>query len=361
MTQVRVITTIGPRSIDPEVLKKLKEAGADCYRINLSHSNPKSLKTYIDTFTQLGYEFALDTQGAQLRINGVYSEQNEGIKEIDIEKGQKVNIIKKFEGIENNGNVSIELNHPETFSQMNVGDIVRLDFGGALIEITEYNEDGIKGKAIGKGKVIINRAVDVVGKTLRMETLTEFDKYALKEGIKAGCKEIYASFISSGNDADIVRKKVGKETKIISKIETARGVGNVREIMEFSDEILIDRGDLSREISISSIPRCVLKVLDIAKKENYRVNIATNVLDSMMTSQLPSRAEISDIYNLLRAGSKGIVLAAEVAIGNNPIASTAVVKYLIDLYEQDKNGLSGIAGIKRPGVELIGEELYRWL
>ena len=98
-----------------------------------------------------------------------------------------------------------------------------------------------------------------------------------------------------------------------------------------------------------------------AKKFNKPVYIATNILDSMMRSKLPSRAEISDIYTLLRSEVNGLVLAAEVAIGNNPVESTALVEYLIRLYNNHKLGLHGIGEVKKPSVNLLGEQLQNWL
>ncbi len=132
-------------------------------------------------------------------------------------------------------------------------------------------------------------------------------------------------------------------------------------IIEQSDEILIDRGDLSREISIAAIPMAVFNIIKISNSHNKPVSLATNVLDSMMKESLPSRAEISDIYSHLEAGVSGIVLAAEVAIGSNPISTTALLKYLIDSYENYQKGFHGIGRVSKPSRELIGNELYNWL
>ena len=114
-------------------------------------------------------------------------------------------------------------------------------------------------------------------------------------------------------------------------METALAVTNILEIIDVSDKILVDRGDLSREISIPLVPLAVFNILKLSKTKNKPVMIATNVLDSMMTQNIPSRAEISDIFSHLSAGASGFVLAAEVAIGSNPVSSTALLKHLIEL------------------------------
>ena len=138
------------------------------------------------------------------------------------------------------------------------------------------------------------------------------------------------------------------------------GVENFEEICKVSDGILIDRGDLSREISISNIPIIVNNLIKKANENNTPIYIATNVLDSMMNSPLPSRAEISDIYNLLEKGIQGLVLAAETAIGENPVQSVAVIQYM-RLKNFHKNNDS--ENFKRIKSELLKDfpHLFYWL
>ena len=356
----KIIVTVGPSSINQKTLERLKKAGASSFRINLSHSNDGDLERYFNLMGGSKISPSIDTQGAQLRIsklsiNGKLSTGSGVSIRFDIEK------IEDNEQLGKSGNI-IWFNHPEVSEQFNIGDVLKLDFDGLLIELIKKNKDNSwQAKVIAEGSISINRAVDVQNKTLEMNPLTKFDLRAIDYALKKGCKEVYASFISSKYDIMLVREKVRKDVKVISKIETARGVANAGEIIESSDAILIDRGDLSREISISAIPIAVESVIKIAKGYGKPVYIATNILDSMMKSKLPSRAEISDIYTLLRSGVDGIVLAAEVAIGSNPVESTALLEYLIRLYKNHKLGLHGIGEVRKPPTELIGEQLQNWL
>lgn len=350
-----IIVTIGPKSIDPKILRGLKKAGADRFRINLSHSNPESLEEYFNIFEEEGITPAIDTQGAQLRVN-----RTSITKFVEI--GSFINLYFKEESIEETYENYILLNHPEVCEQIFPGDIMKVDFQGLALEIIEQtSEFSFRTKVISPGTVLKNRAVDIQSKSLRLSILTNFDKDAISYSLSRGVKELYASFVSDSLQIKMIREKIGNEVKLISKIETSAGVANISEILEHSDEILIDRGDLSREISITSIPMAVFNIIEIAKRNNKGVCVATNVLDSMMSSRIPSRAEISDIYSHLSAGVSGIVLAAEVAIGENPISTTALLKYLIDSYENYKNGFHGIGKIDKPAKELIGEELFNWL
>ena len=353
----KIIVTVGPNSVSSDVLKKLIIAGADVFRINLSHSDKQSLRNYFNILSSNGINPSIDTQGAQLRVNYTSLLSKPII-------GDLVSVVfdKKQELHQGNHQI-ISLNHPEAYYQIKIGDILKVDFDSLALEIIEKDDQSkiIKSKVKASGDVLVNRAIDIKGKSIKLDTLTEFDHYAIDYAISKGTKEIYASFISSDSEASLIKEKIGSSVKLISKIETAKGLSNVREIIEVSDEILIDRGDLSREISIPAVPMAVFNVIKIANEMNKPVSIATNVLDSLMTKNIPSRAEISDIFSNLSAGVTGIVLAAEVAIGDNPVKSTALLKYILNLFDNFQNGLHGIGLVEKPNKELIGEELYNWL
>lgn len=353
----KIIVTVGPKSISSDVLNKLTLSGADKFRINLSHSDKENLSKYFIKLCSKGINPSIDTQGAQLRVNftSIFSKPKVGdLIYIVFDKGEKLS--------KKNIHV-ISLNHPESYEQIQIKDILKVDFEGLAVEIIE-KDDGTKiitSRVKASGNVLLNRAIDIQNKSIQLDTLTEFDKYAIDYSLSHGSKEIYASFISSADEVSLIKEKIDNSVKVISKIETAKGLANVREIIEASDEILIDRGDLSREISIPAVPIAVFNVIKIAKEMDTPVNIATNVLDSMMTKNIPSRAEISDIFSNLSAGASGIVLAAEVAIGSNPVKSTALLKYIMNLFDNFQNGLHGLGSVEKPDIELIGEELYNWL
>ena len=349
-----IVVTVGPNSINPTTLKKLIEAGAESFRINLSHSNKKNLHEYFEILNKVGIIPAIDTQGPQLRVCDTnlpnYVSPGENIKLIFC----------KNKALDEKG-LYILLNHPEAIDQISSGDVIKVDFDGLAIEVIEKEtDDSFSAVIVSSGSILINRAVDINTKSLKLSALTDFDKYAIDFAISRGTKEVYASFVSSASQVKFIKEIIGNDVSLISKVETALGVSNINEIINLSDKILIDRGDLSREITIPCVPIAVFNILKLAKNRS-EVLIATNVLDSMMSSNLPSRAEISDIFNHLAAGASGIVLAAEVAIGKNPVSSTAFLKYLIKLFHNYENGLHGIGRIDKPPRDLIGEELFNWL
>jgi len=354
MINKEIIVTVGPASCNKDTLQKLISAGANIFRINLSHSNEEELKKYLNIFEEADIVPSIDTQGPQLRVKDYSLPQ-----EIKIDDKLCLYFGQNKEDIKSN---FICLNHPEVFNQIEIGDVLKIDFNGLAIKVTEklYDKKFIC-NVIATGSVLTNRAVDISGKSLELNVLSDFDKFAIDYSFKRGCKDFYCSFVSSYEDIVEIRKKIPNGTKLISKVETAKALVNIEEIFINSDAVLIDRGDLSREISIPLVPIAVENILSKSKKYEKDIYVATNILDSMMVSKVPSRAEISDIYNLLSMGTKGLVLAAEVAIGQHPVESVALVRYIMKLYEQHSNGLLGIGKLSKPNQTLVGKELYQWL
>ena len=182
-----------------------------------------------------------------------------------------------------------------------------------------------------------------------------------------GLKSIYLSFTSSQSDILCLRSLLDSlpiepnvRPRIIAKIESRLGLLNLRDIASCVDGILIDRGDLSREISISRIPLATKAILDVCKSIDTPCFVATNILDSMMVNDLPSRAEISDLFNLYVSGASGIVLAAEAAIGKNPVPSVQVVKHMSKVYQSSVDGTLGFMTGKMFNSSLT-DPLLSWL
>ena len=329
---MKVIVTIGPSSDNLKTLENLKKLKVDYFRINLSHCNEGLISKYFDLFDQADILPSLDTQGAQARLlckkNNLFFEKNE-----------IVTIFFDGEDYEKYGLEKDILCLAKTlFNKITLGEDIRCDFGQLLLvtDCIDSKNLRVKCKVKVKGELNNNRALDFPNDIKLLPAITEFDKFALAKGNKKGVNTVFLSFASSKQDVLNLRKIVNKGTKIISKIESRKGLKNLEEIVAFSDAILIDRGDLSREISLGMIPFAVdtiLKHCVIAGKECY---VATNVLDSMLKNSLPSRAEISDIWSLLSKGVSGFVLAAEVAIGDNPLESVAVINHMINLFNSSK-------------------------
>ena len=351
---VRIITTIGPSSIQAGVLSGLRDSNlVDTFRLNLSHLNFQSLESQVKIFEQFNINPALDTQGAQLRVSHSY---DTGLK---VNRGDAIYL--NGENVETKGCKFLESNHPEIINQLEVGDELKIDFNGAVCRVKHVDKEMAVLEAIHGGKIMQNRAVDVTGKKLELNALTELDIKALMMAGEWGVKEVFLSFANNAMDVRLCRELLPANIDIISKIESINGIINLREITKVSDAILIDRGDLSREVGIGRLPILVKSIIKVCRECNTPVYVATNILDTMIDSPLPSRAEVSDLYSLLEMGISGIVLAAEVAIGRHPIESVQLVDFIRKLHSYESDGFTVIPDLVLKLKNDISEPLKSWL
>ena len=337
---MEIIVTVGPSSIEFKTLKSLRRAGATSFRLNLSHLNQKTLENYLEVFDQAGIIPSLDTQGAQARIVNLEHE-------IDVKEGENVLFTceaetnKKYPNIDH----TLQLNHQEAIEALEKDDIVKVDFDGLIIKIKEVsscNTDAM-GIAMNTGKVNPNRAVDISNKSITLNSLSKFDKYAITK-YSGLINELYLSFTNNKEDIinarTLMKESTNKKNRLVAKVETKMAILNMAEIVKEADSILIDRGDLSRELSMAKIPGATHAINKICKNNETPFYVATNILDTMMKEKLPSRSELSDIYNMMIQGVDGIVLAAEVAIGKNPVDSVRVIKYMSKITNIQKENLA---------------------
>ena len=358
MDAFEIIATIGPSSDNKSTILDLIHHGVTDLRINLSHTSEEKLRTYVKIFKDNGIKYSLDTQGAQVRI-------------VKLQGNKSELIVKAYETIviyEHNckGDLATNellINHTEVFSQLEVGDRIKIDFEGVIACVTQVLEGAIVAEVQNAGAIKINKAIDVVEKSLVLSSLTDYDKDIISRYANQDVKRIYFSFCNDAADLVAAKSLVQSESvpnlEFVAKIETIKGLNNLQDIALQSDAILIDRGDLSREIRISMIPIATSSVLETCSLLNKRCFIATNILDSMMSSKIPSRAEISDIYNLMMLGADGMVLAAEAAIGSNPVESVYTIKHMRNLFELNQRRLLGVINKTIP--QHIDHSLREWL
>jgi len=190
-------------------------------------------------------------------------------------------------------------------------------------------------------------------KKFDLPVLTEKDKKSIEIGLKEGISHIAVSFVRNGKDVDDVRKITNNAMHIISKIESKESLDNLDEIIERSDYLLVDRGDLSKEVPIEKIPIIQKIILNKIKERGKEVFIATNLLESMTKNKKPTRAEVNDVINTILDGVSGLILSSETAIGKNPMESINMMNKLIEHSTLIKN-INSIKQIYQiPEVSLI--------
>ena len=321
----KILCTIGPASMNDRVIRRLTDLGVYLFRINLSHTEVDALPKVI-RFVQerTSVPICLDTEGAQVR-SGEFMHRS-----ILVLDNTEVRLhLRRVPGDSRNWNL-----YPRAIiRELRVGDIISIDFNAVLIQIVESGDETVLARVLNGGQIGSNKAVSIL-RDIPVPAVTEKDVAALKIGLEMGVTNFALSFANSRDGVDTIRKIIGPESCLISKIESLNGIENLEEIAEKSDALLIDRGDLSRQIPMEGIPGAQKSIIGRARKIGRKVYVATNLLESMVCAPRPTRAEVNDIFNTLVDGADGLVLAAETAIGAYPVECVSMIVKMIHAFER---------------------------
>lgn len=322
----KIIVTLGPATNTERDLRKIKDKGVDFVRVNMSHSSLEDLEYFVNLSKRVGIPFIIDTEGSQIRTGhlegeALYFKENDVVKIYakDIPGSRKKLCLRPGYVIE----------------QLDVGDLIHIDFDTLILRVTDVSTASkgyVTGKAITGGRIGSNKAVvidPVFEKRFQLPPLSPKDYQSIELGLKEGIDHIAVSFVRSGASIDEVRSVTQNKMKIISKVECVDALEHINEIIQKSDFILIDRGDLSKEIPIEKIPFTQKVIIYKARRYNTGVFVATNLLETMIEKRNPTRAEVHDVVNTIVDGALGLTLAAETAIGKHPMECLNVLNKLI--------------------------------
>lgn len=324
--KVKIMATLGPSSKKEEDLRRIKDKGVDFVRINMSHSSLEDLRYFIRLSKKVGIPFIIDTEGSQVRTGELETNT------ITLEENDEIRIY-STPTIGNKQKISFRPG--QVIEQLRTGDLIQIDFDTLTLRVSDrstVSEGYIIAKVVTGGEIGRNKAVVIDSNSLRkitLPSLSEKDYQSIEIGLEEGVGHIAASFIRSGESVDEVRKATQNTMKIISKIECIDGLENINEIIRKSDYLLIDRGDLSKEIPVEKIPFTQKIIINKARKQNTGVFVATNLLETMIEKKKPTRAEVHDVINTIVDGAYGLVLAAETAVGKHPMACINMLNKLI--------------------------------
>lgn len=318
---IKILCTVGPSTLDKASLKKLEREGVTLFRINLSHTRIEELSSIIETIqNNVRTPICIDTEGAQIRTgsftdNYIILNDNEKIVLVPDSKTKKNNLVK--------------IKPYCALSFFEKGDLAYLDFNSVIVQVIKTGKEKVDCRVIQGGKVGSNKAVNLNRKVF-LKPLTGKDIKSVEIAKNYGIDHFALSFAQCRKDVTYFRKIIGDKAYLISKIESNLGLKNLGGIIESSDAILIDRGDLSREQPIERIPLWQKVITEKVLLKNKELFIATNLLETMIENKDPTRAELSDVINSLFDSVSGLVLAAETAIGKNPIQCVRVIKSAIN-------------------------------
>lgn len=316
--KIEIFCTLGPSSLNKSFLKFIKNK-VDLLRLNMSHIEVKNLSktvNFIRSHTKI--PICIDTEGAQIRTK------------VKISKFFKIG--QRFK-IYNQANL-INLYPKEVYFKLKKNDVLSIGFEDLKAKIIQKNAKYITLRVLSSGRIDNNKGVHIENRAIKLNFLTNKDMQALEISKKLKIKNYALSFTNSHNDIIRFNKLLPKDNKIF-KIESKKAIRSINKIMSVGKNFLIDRGDLSKEISIENIPFVQRKILKTSKQfKNKNIYIATNFLESMILNKYPTRGEANDIYNSLEMGAKGLVLAAETAIGKYPEKTVNFLKKMINSFKK---------------------------
>lgn len=320
MSQIKILATLGPASLNKITLQKMDESGVDLFRLNLSHTAVKDLPRLIwqiQSWTKK--PLSLDSEGAQIR-----NAKMRGGK-LEIKTHSLVSLVRANElGTE----TRIPLYPIDPAKTLQEGDLLYIDFGSVIVQVIQIKSGKVTARVLSGGIIGSNKGV-ATDRPIELPPFTGKDLAAFKIGKKFKINNYALSFATNKESVQKLRSFFPYPISLVSKIESMAGVRNLKDIAKASDAILIDRGDLSREVPIQEIALTQRHILSVGKETKTPVYVATNLLETMIHAGQPTRAEINDITSTLLSGANGLVLAAETAVGKYPVESVRMIAGVI--------------------------------
>lgn len=331
--RAKIIATIGPASASPTVIEDLIKEGLDVARLNLSHGTHQERRNQIRNIKEAAKKLRkpvsimADLQGLKLRL-GVLKRAKE------FKKGDVL-----FFG-ENPSVKTIPLQF-NLASYVSEGERMFINDGLVEFKIIKVSDNIVTAQAQNSGVISSNKGVNIPDAQIKDTVVTKKDIKDLKFALNEGVDLVALSFIQTAQDLEVVKEMVKKsKIKIVAKIERKAAVGNLEEIMQISDAVMIARGDLGIETKISLVPLIQKKIITLAKRLEKPVIVATQMLESMIYYPRPTRAEASDVANAVWEGADAVMLSAETAVGKYPVEAVRLMNEIVLLaekYQKDKS------------------------
>ena len=335
LNKTKIVATIGPASNSRAMLKKLMVAGVDVFRVNFSHASYKEIKACVDHVRSLSESLNIhasilgDLQGPKIRLglikNGCVVKKGDLIK---------ISTDEKTEGDE--GCVSI--NYSRFPLDVNPGEKILVNDGKLIFQVIKSNKiDLVEAKVLQGGALESKKGVNLPNTSISMPALTKKDRQDLLFAIKNGFDWIALSFVRSKKDILLLKKLIEKESDskipIIAKIEKPEAIHNIDGILKKADGIMVARGDLGLEIPSHEVPLNQKLLVIKAKKARKPVIIATQMMESMIDSLIPSRAEVNDVANSVMDGADAMMLSAETSVGQFSVEVVKTMEKIINRVE----------------------------
>jgi pyruvate kinase len=350
--KVKILATLGPASSEEEMIRRLFEAGADVFRINMSHTEHDAMRTLVARIRAvegaIGRPIGIlaDLQGPKLRI-GKFAKGSE-----ELQVGQSFTLDDDSEL----GTASrVHLPHPEILQSVEPGHRLLIDDGKLQLRADVADGRSITCTVVSGTKISDRKGVSLPDTELPVGALTEKDRRDLDAVLATGVDWVALSFIQRPEDLAEVRKIARGRAALLSKIEKPQAVSRLAEIIELSDALMVARGDLGVEMPLEAVPGIQKQITRAARRAGKPVVVATQMLESMISAPVPTRAEVSDVATAVFEGADAIMLSAESAAGQYPVEAVTTMDRIAQKVEQDPN-YAGIINAQRSEPEATGAD-----
>jgi pyruvate kinase len=336
LRRTKIVATLGPASSDPKVLEAMILAGVNLVRMNFSHGSAQDhidrAKTVRAAATAVGRTVGIlaDLQGPKIRVRQFENDK------IILNDGDIFTLDASLEGLGNQRRVGLD--YKDLPTDVSPGTVLLLNDGLLEFHVLEVKGSEIVCTVVRGGVLSNNKGINRKGGGLTAPALTDKDKEDLKTAVLMKADYLAISFPRSGDDMRLARKLLqaaGGNCMLMAKIERAEAIPLLDDIIDASDAIMVARGDLSVEVGDAAVPGLQKKMIKMARAKNRLVITATQMMESMITHPIPTRAEVSDVANAVLDGTDAVMLSAETAVGDYPVETIEAMARICRKAEQE--------------------------
>lgn len=351
---VKIVATLGPASDSREMIKALFLAGADVFRLNMSHGDHEEIRKRHVAIREVEHEFGrpiailADLQGPKLRV-GKFKNGSEMLEEgasfrLDLDEAD--------------GDAKrVQLPHPEIFAALEVGSSLLVNDGKLRLKVTECSDSHAVTEVMVGGEISNRKGVNVPDVLLPLDALSEKDKRDLEFVCELGVDWLALSFVQRPEDVQQARSLAKGRAAILAKIEKPSAVKSFGDILGSADGIMVARGDLGVELPVHELPPIQKRLVKACRAVGKPVIVATQMMESMISSPVPTRAEVSDVAQAIYEGADAVMLSAESAAGDYPIEAVSTMNAVAESVEKDDTYRQVIEAARTPAKPGVSEAI----
>jgi pyruvate kinase len=352
LRRTKIVATLGPSSSDRVVIASLFRAGADVFRINMSHTSHDKMRDLVAAIRAVEFEYGrpigilVDLQGPKLRVGAFAAGP------ITLSKGASFQLDSDPAA---GDDTRVQLPHPEILAALQAGHRLLLDDGKLRLIAAEVHPGRVVTRVEIGGKLSDRKGVSLPDTLVPFSALADKDRADLEAALEAGVDWIALSFIQRPDDIAEAKKITRGRASVMAKIEKPQAVTKLAEILDLTDALMVARGDLGVEMPLEQVPGIQKKMTRSARRAGKPVVVATQMLESMITSPVPTRAEVSDVATAIFEGADAVMLSAESAAGQYPVEAVATMNRIAEEVESDQHH-RGIIHAQRTEPESTGAD-----